>query len=109
MSMQEQLNVAAHTTEQAALSTYESICGMVDISPVADEIKLDSFRDASNLAETRANERLTAAINVFLDMAGSSDQEGAPRPQNFTSWFTGRPSRKRPWLLHACYQPHSEK
>ena len=43
MSMQEQLNVAAHTTEQAALSTYESICGMVDISPVADEIKLDSF------------------------------------------------------------------
>ena len=39
MSMQEQLNVAAHTTEQAALSTYESICGMVDISPVADEIK----------------------------------------------------------------------
>ena len=75
MSMQEQLNVAAHTTEQAALSTYESICGMVDISPVADEIKLDSFRDASNLAETRANERLTAAINVFLDMAGSSDQE----------------------------------
>ena len=43
MSMQEQLNVAAHTTEQAPLSTYENICGMVDISPVADEIKLDSY------------------------------------------------------------------
>ncbi len=75
MSMQEQLNVAAHTVEQAPLSTYENLCSMVDIAPVGDEIKLDTFRDAGNLAETRANERLTAAINVFLDMAGMSGEE----------------------------------
>ncbi|WP_430283403.1 type VI secretion system contractile sheath large subunit [Pseudoalteromonas sp.] len=74
MSMQEQLNVAAHTVEQAPLSTYENLCSMVDIAPVGDEIKLDTFRDAGNLAETRANERLTAAINVFLDMAGTSGE-----------------------------------
>ncbi len=73
MSMQEQLNVAAKTEHQAALSTYESLCQLVDISPVDEKISLDNFRDANNLAETQADERLTAAINVFLDMARDGD------------------------------------
>ncbi|KAF7769673.1 type VI secretion system protein ImpC [Pseudoalteromonas citrea] len=75
MSMHEELNVAGKVEQTIATSTYETICGLVDIKPVDEEISLDTFRDAGNLAETNANERLTAAINVFLDMAGSSDVE----------------------------------
>ncbi|WP_199608572.1 type VI secretion system contractile sheath large subunit [Flocculibacter collagenilyticus] len=73
MTMQENLNVAATVEEELTKSTYENICGLVDIAPVDDQIKLDNFRDANNLAETRADERLTAALNVFLDMARDSN------------------------------------
>ncbi len=72
MSMHEELNVAAKVEQTLPSSTYETICDLVDMAPVADEIRLDDFKDASNLAETNTNERLTAAINVFLDMASQS-------------------------------------
>ncbi|SFC95727.1 type VI secretion system contractile sheath large subunit [Pseudoalteromonas denitrificans] len=73
MSMQEQLNVAAKTEQLASLSTYESLCQLVDIQPVDEKISLDNFKDANNLADTSSEERLTAAINVFLDMAKDRD------------------------------------
>ncbi|GAA0820343.1 type VI secretion system contractile sheath large subunit [Colwellia asteriadis] len=73
MSMQEQLNVAATVEETVAKSTYENICGLVDIAPVADQVSIESFRDANSLAETKADERLTAALSVFLDMASNSN------------------------------------
>ncbi|AOT10928.1 MULTISPECIES: type VI secretion system contractile sheath large subunit [Pseudoalteromonas] len=75
MNMQENLNVAARAEEIEAVSTYEAICDLVDIDPVGSEISIDTFRDANNLAETNTNERLTAAINVFLDMASSDGQQ----------------------------------
>ena len=73
MSIQEQLNVAATVEETVAKSTYESLCDLVDIAPVGEQVSLESFRDANNLAETNADERLTAALNVFLDMAGNTN------------------------------------
>ena len=73
MSMQEQLNVAARVEETLTKSTYENLCDLVDMSPVSEQVSLDTFRDANSLAETRADERLTAALNVFLDMAGDSN------------------------------------
>lgn len=75
MSMHEELNIAAKVDEVATISTYETICDLVDIKPVEQAVSLDTFRDASNLAETNTNERMTAAINVFLDMASDSANE----------------------------------
>ncbi len=73
MSMQEQLNVAANVEETIAKSTYENICDLVDIAPVAEQVSIESFRDANSLAETKADERLTAALSVFLDMASNTN------------------------------------
>lgn len=73
MSMQEHLNVAAKVEETIAKSTYENLCDLVDISPVDSQVSLNTFKDANNLAETNSNERLTAALNVFLDMAGGTN------------------------------------
>lgn len=75
MSIQENLNVAATTSEVLQESVYESIFGMVSLDPVSEPVRLDSFRDPQKLAETQSNERLTAAINVFLDMASQNNQD----------------------------------
>ncbi|WP_404389742.1 type VI secretion system contractile sheath large subunit [Pseudoalteromonas phenolica] len=75
MSIQENLNVAATTSEVLQESVYESIFGMVSLDPISEPVRLDSFRDPQKLAETQSNERLTAAINVFLDMASQNNQD----------------------------------
>jgi type VI secretion system protein ImpC len=71
--MQEQLNVAATVEEAVEKSTYENLCDLVDIRPVEEHVSIESFRDANNLAETKADERLTAALSVFLDMASNTN------------------------------------
>jgi type VI secretion system protein ImpC len=71
--MQEQMNVAAKVEDAVVKSTYESLCDLVDIAPVEEQVAIESFRDAGSLAETNADQRLTAAINVFLEMASDSD------------------------------------
>lgn len=48
---------------------YERLCGLVDISPLNQSIKLNSFSDASRMADISLQERLTAGIQVFLDLA----------------------------------------
>ncbi|WP_448565350.1 type VI secretion system contractile sheath large subunit [Thalassotalea ganghwensis] len=73
MSIQEQLNVAAKVEQTVEKSTYESLCDLVDIAPVEQTVALSTFKDANHLAETKADERLTAALSVFLEMAGESN------------------------------------
>ncbi|MFC3032158.1 type VI secretion system contractile sheath large subunit [Pseudoalteromonas fenneropenaei] len=75
MSIHENLNVASKVTQTTEQSVYDSICGLVSLAPVVEAVSLDTFRDPQKLAETKTNERLTAAINVFLDMASQSKQE----------------------------------
>jgi len=73
MSIQEKANVAATEEVELEKSTYENLCDLVDIKPLDAPVSLDTFRNANNLAETETGERLTAAINVFLDMVGDTD------------------------------------
>jgi type VI secretion system protein ImpC len=48
---------------------YERLCALADITPVGQSIQLKSFADASHMAEMSLEQRLTAGIQVFLDLA----------------------------------------
>ncbi|NTS77908.1 type VI secretion system contractile sheath large subunit [Catenovulum sp. SM1970] len=73
MNMPELTNVSSKEELKVEVSTYETLCNLVDIAPIEEQVSLDAFRDANKLAETDADQRLTAAISVFLDMAQDTD------------------------------------
>lgn len=62
---------AANTQEQ---SRYERLCNLVDIAPVREGIPLETFKDAQSMADVPREDRLTAALQVFLDMACKGDR-----------------------------------
>jgi type VI secretion system protein ImpC len=70
MTMQQEQTMQQLNT---ADTTYEKLCDLVQIMPVQQPISLDKFRDANSLAETKVEERITAALNVFLDMAADAN------------------------------------
>ncbi|ALC17975.1 type VI secretion system needle sheath protein TssC [Desulfuromonas soudanensis] len=58
--------------DASAASVYERLCGLVDISPLAEQIDLGSFSSSARLAEAPLDKRLTAAIQVFIDLVAKS-------------------------------------
>ncbi|MFQ3282876.1 type VI secretion system contractile sheath large subunit [Reinekea sp.] len=56
-------------------SLYERLCDMVDMSPIAGKIQLDSFQDAKSMGDVEQNARITAALQVFFDVALESGQQ----------------------------------
>ena len=56
-----------HETEP--VSNYQRLCDLVHVEPIKDKIHLDSFRHVHTMAEVKLNQRLTAALSVFLDLA----------------------------------------
>lgn len=69
MAIQEHAKVAAAQTQELDEgNVYERLCKLVDIDPLEQEIDLSSFSDIKAMADTSANERLTAALQVFLDV-----------------------------------------
>lgn len=72
MSRQDTAQSKKMTRETTVLdheNSYERLCGLVDIAPLNQAIKLNSFADASRMADISLQERLTAGIQVFLDLA----------------------------------------
>lgn len=49
-------------------NSYARLCDLVDIKPLQDSITLKNFADASRMADISLQERLTAGIQVFLDL-----------------------------------------
>ena len=58
--------------EETAASVYERLCGKIDIAPMSGSVNISGFSDSKRMAESPFDERLTAAISVFLEMAGKS-------------------------------------
>jgi len=56
-------------------SRYERLCELVDIEPVNEGISLDTFKDSQRMADVPRQERLTAALQVFLDLATKGDSQ----------------------------------
>jgi type VI secretion system protein ImpC len=60
-----------HQTEPAG--NYERLCDLVHVDPIKKQIQLDSFRHVNKMADVQLNERLTAALSVFLDLASEDE------------------------------------
>lgn len=52
-----------------SVGNYEKLCDLVHVNPITDQIDIDSFRHANEMADVSLNRRLTAALSVFLDLA----------------------------------------
>ncbi|MGF6092910.1 type VI secretion system contractile sheath large subunit [Pseudomonas sp. 18173] len=56
-------------------SVYGALFGKINLSPVAKLSGIDSFQNAEALAEATADERVTAAVSVFLNLLKQSSQK----------------------------------
>src|SRR5690606_40465663 len=63
--------VVDHTVSD---SVYASLFEKINLEPVASLSGLDSFQDTNALAEVTVNERMTAAVQVFLERLKNSGQ-----------------------------------
>ncbi|KIH76531.1 type VI secretion system protein ImpC [Geoalkalibacter ferrihydriticus] len=73
MAIQESAQARNLVTEETlAPGAYERLCNLVDIAPLQETVALETFADAGKLADITLNKRLTAAIQVFLDLAARS-------------------------------------
>ncbi len=72
MAIQENLKAQPATVEETAPGAYERLCRLVEIAPLQEQVSIESFADASHLADISLNKRLTAGIQVFLDLAARS-------------------------------------
>jgi len=64
------------TTQIPGPSThYEALCRLMDIQPVIEQVPLTPFSELQVLAETAKNKRLTAAMQVFINMVAGSESE----------------------------------
>lgn len=73
MATQTRADTAAARPASEAPSSYERLCELVDIAPVREGIRLDTFKDARSMADMPLDRRLTAALQVFLDLASRSE------------------------------------
>lgn len=72
---QEAASKTAAATEETDGSVYERLCGIVDMAPVDDKVTIDHFKDSGNMADMASNQRITAALQVFFDIALESGQQ----------------------------------
>jgi len=75
MATTEKLDSPSRPVEHGeAEGAYERLCRLVDMEPVRDELHIDRFQDGATMADMPMGERLTAALQVFLELAGTSGQ-----------------------------------
>ena len=73
MAIQEHANAdQAVVEEQQEGNVYERLCNLVNIAPVTNTVAYDAFSDVTAMADTSLNERLTAALQVFLEVMEES-------------------------------------
>lgn len=69
MTVQESAaNSAAESTTESD-SVYHRLCGLMDMEPIKGPVEISHFNDPKKMANTEANERITAALQVFFDLA----------------------------------------
>jgi type VI secretion system protein ImpC len=75
MAIQERTSILDDQQVQQAESvgSYERLCDLVHVEPIDKKIQLDLFRHVNKMAEVSLNERLTAALSVFLELASEEE------------------------------------
>ena len=56
-------------------SIYNRLCGLIDIQPVEKTVEIKKFQTAKGMGEAEQNERITAALQVFLQVAVESGEQ----------------------------------
>ena len=74
MTQQEQQNkTTTEVVEEGSI--YQRLCGLVDMEPVNQPIDINQFQDSKSMAEVEANQRITAALKVFFEIALDAGQQ----------------------------------
>ncbi|BCA78400.1 type VI secretion system contractile sheath large subunit [Desulfuromonas sp. AOP6] len=69
------LNASPEERVLDAENAYERLCKLVDIDPLRESIQLTRFADASQMADISLQQRLTAGIQVFLDLTARNSAQ----------------------------------
>lgn len=73
MAIKENLSNKNVTLEESSeQSSYGRLCNLVDIAPLGESIALNSFSDPARMADISLDKRLTAGIQVFIDLASKN-------------------------------------
>ncbi|MHC8314054.1 type VI secretion system contractile sheath large subunit [Pseudomonas sp. LB3P31] len=65
----------ATVLSEEGTSVYGALFGKINLSPVAKLVDIDSFQNAESMAEATPDERVTAAVSVFLNLLKQSSQK----------------------------------
>lgn len=68
------MNTKINQVKEPTVPLYQKLCNLVEIQPVAGNITLVPFSEAHKMAERNKSERLTAAIQVFIDKVIDFDE-----------------------------------
>ncbi|ADZ92882.1 type VI secretion system contractile sheath large subunit [Marinomonas mediterranea] len=69
MSVQESVSTSAASVEFAEDSVYQRLCGLIQMEPVDAPVDINKFQNPKHMAEVETNERITAALKVFFELA----------------------------------------
>ncbi|BAU58573.1 uncharacterized protein ImpC [Halorhodospira halochloris] len=65
------MEAGAAVAEQQA--SYTRLCELAAVEPISTALDIDTFKDATLMADIPFENRLAAALQVFLDLAGKSE------------------------------------
>jgi len=95
MAIQEQSQVekgSVTTTEDD--NVYARLCNLVEIDPVTDQLELSSFNTVQSMADCTYGERVTAALQVFVDLATEQGNKISKIDKNLLDSFIGAIDQK---------------
>lgn len=76
--MQKSQKAQAQTTvieQESTNSVYEDLCKKINLNAVDSVIDIEQFQSAEKMSEASADERIAAAVSVFMKMIQDSSQK----------------------------------
>lgn len=68
MTVQDSTTQTAESVQEDG-SIYSRLCSLVDMKPVDQPIDINLFQDSKGMADVASNQRITAALKVFFEIA----------------------------------------
>ncbi len=82
------------TTEVQENNVYERLCDLVEIDPVTEHIEIEDFTTPQGMADKSFSERVTAALQVFLDLASTQTSQITKIDKALLDSFIGKIDHK---------------
>ena len=75
-------------------SVYADLCSKINLQTVKKELDFEKFQNTENLSESSLDERIAAAVNVFLKMVQDSSQKIERLDKNLLDFHISRIDQK---------------